>query len=36
MKGSGRRRKSRFGTGNINGRRGSREISDVIGESRSQ
>jgi hypothetical protein len=36
MQGSGTRRKSRFGTGNINGRRGIREISDVIGKSRSQ
>jgi hypothetical protein len=31
-KGSGRRRRSRLGTGNINGRSGSREIIDVRGE----
>jgi hypothetical protein len=32
MKGSGRKRRRRLGTGNINSRRGSREISDVRGE----
>ena len=36
MKGGGRRRRSRLGSGNINGRKGSREISAVRGEIRNQ
>jgi hypothetical protein len=36
MKGSGRRIKTKLETGNINGRRGTREIIDVRGEIRSQ
>jgi len=36
MKGSGRRIKSKLGKGNINGRRGTRETSDVRGEIGSQ
>jgi hypothetical protein len=35
MKGRGRRIKRKLGTGNINGRRVTREISDVRGEIRS-